>query len=245
MKKTTRLAAALFAACILTIQIPESADAGIVGYTILDSYTGGVPTGTSYPLDTYLNQYVDAGSVDASPFVLTRTTTANNYGIVFYHTSTELISGANANTYRLTSTTGAFDFTSFYLQSLEGLDLPRFGTDPNPTTVPTMTITSSAGQTQTFSARVLVMQNYLTFANPDPYLYDYMWNRVEGTHSMNWSGVDCVDLTSQYTKAHINTLVLTTADPGAAVPEPGTWAAAALLAGGAAFMRWRKRAKVA
>lgn len=32
--------------------------------------------------------------------------------------------------------------------------------------------------------------------------------------------------------------------PSTAVPEPGTWAAAALLAGGAAFMRWRKRAKV-
>ncbi|MBU3664756.1 MAG: PEP-CTERM sorting domain-containing protein [Chthoniobacterales bacterium] len=29
-----------------------------------------------------------------------------------------------------------------------------------------------------------------------------------------------------------------------AVPEPGTWAAAALLAGGAAFVRWRKGAKV-
>ena len=28
------------------------------------------------------------------------------------------------------------------------------------------------------------------------------------------------------------------------VPEPGTWPAAALLAGGAGFMRWRKRAKV-
>jgi hypothetical protein len=27
----------------------------------------------------------------------------------------------------------------------------------------------------------------------------------------------------------------------AAIPEPGTWAAAALLAGGAAFLRWRKR----
>ena len=27
----------------------------------------------------------------------------------------------------------------------------------------------------------------------------------------------------------------------APIPEPGTWAAAALLAGGAAFMRWRKR----
>jgi hypothetical protein len=31
----------------------------------------------------------------------------------------------------------------------------------------------------------------------------------------------------------------------AAIPEPGTWAAAALLASGAGFMRWRKRAKVA
>ena len=28
------------------------------------------------------------------------------------------------------------------------------------------------------------------------------------------------------------------------VPEPGTWAAAALLASGAAYMRWRKRAQV-
>jgi hypothetical protein len=36
-----------------------------------------------------------------------------------------------------------------------------------------------------------------------------------------------------------------TAAGGTAVPEPGTWAAAALLAGAAAFMRWRKRAKVA
>ena len=35
-----------------------------------------------------------------------------------------------------------------------------------------------------------------------------------------------------------------TSTAGAAVPEPGTWAAAAMLAGGAAFMRWRKRAKV-
>ena len=33
------------------------------------------------------------------------------------------------------------------------------------------------------------------------------------------------------------------AEAPAAVPEPGTWAAAALLAGGAAFMRWRKRDK--
>ena len=36
-----------------------------------------------------------------------------------------------------------------------------------------------------------------------------------------------------------------TAAGGAPIPEPGTWAAAALLVGGAAFLRWRKRAKVA
>ena len=32
-----------------------------------------------------------------------------------------------------------------------------------------------------------------------------------------------------------------TPNAGPAVPEPGTWAAAALLAGGAAFARWRRR----
>jgi hypothetical protein len=33
-------------------------------------------------------------------------------------------------------------------------------------------------------------------------------------------------------------------DPIGAVPEPGTWAAAALLIGTAGYVRWRKRAKV-
>jgi hypothetical protein len=42
-----------------------------------------------------------------------------------------------------------------------------------------------------------------------------------------------------------NVAILAGVGPSAAVPEPGTWAAAALLVGGAAFMRWRKRAKVA
>lgn len=41
------------------------------------------------------------------------------------------------------------------------------------------------------------------------------------------------------------TLQIGNAGPGPSpIPEPGTWAAAALLAGGAGFMRWRKRAKV-
>lgn len=42
-----------------------------------------------------------------------------------------------------------------------------------------------------------------------------------------------------------NDLNLTFTAAGAAVPEPGTWAAAALLLGAAAFIRWRKRARVA
>lgn len=36
-----------------------------------------------------------------------------------------------------------------------------------------------------------------------------------------------------------------TAQSAAPIPEPGTWAAAALLVGGAAFMRWRRCLKVA
>jgi hypothetical protein len=212
MKNSTRLAAALLAAFTLAAQIPASAEPA--NYTILDSYTDGVPTGTSYPLDTYLNQYVDAGSVDASPFVLTRTTTANAYGIVFFRDSTELISGANANTYRLTSTTGAFDFTSFYLQALEMLDLPEFGTDPNPTSVPTMTVTSSAGHTQTFSASVNVMPSFFF---PGSYDYTYDSFLVEGTQTLNWSGVRWVDFTTKYTKAKVTTFVLTTAAP---LPPP-------------------------
>jgi autotransporter-associated beta strand protein len=145
MKKTTRLAAALFAALTLATQIPASAEP--TNYTILDSYTGGVPTGTSYQELEYYNQYVDAGSVDASPFVIDKTT-ANSGGILFYG-STELISAANANTFRLTSTTGAFDFTSFNLQDLETNDAYASNT------IPTLTITSSAGATQTWSASAL------------------------------------------------------------------------------------------
>lgn len=33
-------------------------------------------------------------------------------------------------------------------------------------------------------------------------------------------------------------------NPNTAVPEPGTWAAAAMLLAGAGFMRWRRRAKI-
>ncbi len=54
---------------------------------------------------------------------------------------------------------------------------------------------------------------------------------VGGTSTQNFSSLladGTVGLTYTYT-------------PSSAIPEPGTWAAAALLAGGAAFARWRKR----
>jgi len=191
------------------------------GVTILDSYTNGVPTGTSYLESQFYDQYVDAGSVDASPFVLTRTTTGNYGGILFYG-STELISEGNANTFRLTSTTGAFDFTSFDLVSLEPNNIPLvfdpetefFGPDPN--AIPTLTITSSLGQTQTWSGA----------------------GGNVGVQTMNWSGVDWVDFTSQYAKAYVSSLEVT------AVPEPSTYAMAlaGLTCGGYSLIRRRNRA---
>ena len=67
-------------------------------------------------------------------------------------------------------------------------------------------------------------------------------SKRQRTKTLNWSGVDWVDFTSQYSKAQITTLVLTTADPAPApIPEPGTWAAMAIFAGGAAYAGWRRR----
>jgi MYXO-CTERM domain-containing protein len=54
-----------------------------------------------------------------------------------------------------------------------------------------------------------------------------------GTFSLAQSGND------------LNLVFTAAGGPGPSpVPEPGTWAAAALLVGGAAFMRWRRRNKV-
>ena len=48
------------------------------------------------------------------------------------------------------------------------------------------------------------------------------------THTATVVAGGTINLTYEYT-------------PAGAIPEPGTWAAAALLVGGAAFARWRKR----
>ena len=62
-----------------------------------------------------------------------------------------------------------------------------------------------------------------------------------GWLEVTWDGTDFEVLSGAYeTDPGVAILAGQGAGP-AAVPEPGTWAAAALLAGGAAFARWRKR----
>ena len=75
------------------------------------------------------------------------------------------------------------------------------------------------------------------------------------TGAYDYSGVDAVTMANfesgigaTATETELSTFGDLTVQSGsygpAAVPEPGTWAAAALLVGGAGLMRWRKRVKV-
>ena len=108
---------------------------------ILDQYTNQVPTGTSYSRLTNYTEYSDAGSVDNSPFRIDKLTN-NTGGILFYNDSTELIAEENANTFRLTSTTGNFDLNSF---NLELESNPGDG-------VPSLKLTSSTGEEITYTS---------------------------------------------------------------------------------------------
>jgi hypothetical protein len=67
----------------------------------------------------------------------------------------------------------------------------------------------------------------------------YSWPAAGTLRSTN-SGVSWADRSANFERTaafYVN------ASAPAVVPEPGTWAAAALLAGGAAFARWRRRSK--
>ncbi|MDB4314347.1 PEP-CTERM sorting domain-containing protein [Akkermansiaceae bacterium] len=189
-------------------------------YTILDEYSNRVPTGSSYSDSTQYDQYVDAGSVDASPFVIDKET-PHEGGIVFYG-STEFNSKGNANTFRLTSTTGNFDLTSLNL-----LDLEDWGAD-SATSAPTIGITSSAGQVQTYSA---VSDGSIEI---EPGEFIYFWSFSDsGIKTLNWENVEWVDFTTRYTKAKVSTLVVV------AVPEPSSMGLIAL--GALGFMASRRR----
>ena len=107
---------------------------------ILDQYTNQVPTGTSYSILTNYNEYSDAGSVDNSRFRIKKLT--NNTGGILFYGQTELIAEENANTFRLTSTTGNFDLNSF---NLELESNPGDG-------VPSLKLTSSTGEEITYTS---------------------------------------------------------------------------------------------
>lgn len=64
------------------------------------------------------------------------------------------------------------------------------------------------------------------------------------TGTLTWAGKDFETLfltEGSYVGTLSNAETVTINVGAAPIPEPGTWAAAALLAGGAAFMRWRQR----
>lgn len=209
---------------VLLFTLPSAHAAAV--FTILDQYTNRVPTGTNYQSLTSYAQYVDAGSVDASPFVINKRT-PHEGGILFYG-STELISKALSNTYRLTSTTGLFDFTSFNLQGLESsMD------EQTAFTIPKITITSSTGDSREFTATVDAFEIV-----PGEFYYSYDFSD-SGVKTMEWTDVEWVDFTTQYTKAKTSDFVLAT--DISAVPEAST--SLGLLALGAGGLLTRRRLK--
>lgn len=207
--------------CLALLACAFPAANGATTFTILDEFTDEVPTGTSYEPLTEYNQYVDAGSVDASPFVIDKTT--NHEGGILFYGSTELISGSSANTFRLTSSTGLFDFVSFEINFLE-----IYQTSSSEPTPPNITVTSSTGFTQSFFSEA---DGYDMGEGQLHYSYSFFEN---GVKELNWDDVEWVDITTQYSKAKVQNFVLVTEI--AAVPEPSSSIAmGALLALGMAI----------
>jgi hypothetical protein len=171
---------------------------GHMTYTILDDYTNRKPTGTTYVALRNYSEYIDAGSIDASPFVITKLTSFAE-GILFYG-STELNSQANENTFRLTSTAGNFDFISFNLIDLE--DFIDYG-ERTASTIPKITLTSSSGNTVSYQSSV-----YIYDYGEYEYEYEYDFDNT-GVKELNWSNVEWVDIKTQYTKAKTKDYVLT------------------------------------
>jgi hypothetical protein len=137
--------------------------------------------------------------IDTSPFVITKQT-AHVGGILFYGT-TELNSRNSENTFRLTASTGNFDFISFNLDNMEPFVIN--GTE-SATTLPRITLTASSGSTVTYEATV--DSNTHTF--PDGSTY-YMYNFMEsGVKSLNWVNVEWVDIKTQYAKAKTKDFIL-------------------------------------
>jgi autotransporter-associated beta strand protein/T5SS/PEP-CTERM-associated repeat protein len=123
-----------------------------------------------------------------------------------------------------------FNINLWSLQSLApDANGPAFNFDPNQSY--TWTILSAAGGISGFTGSSQ---------------FDINIGAINGTGGFaNALNGGSFSIAQSLNGKNLNLVFTAAGGPGAPspVPEPGTWAAAALLAGGAAFLRWRKRNK--
>jgi hypothetical protein len=138
------------------------------------------------------------------------------------------------------------------LTGLDGAGGLGFAIDNDDATPVKFSLNDSIGVTSSYSSGYESLFRYVDSVSPDFGSGSYMgfktsqnnygWLEVTWTASSDQFQI----LSGAYESTPDVAILAGAGGPGpAAVPEPGTWAAAALLVGGAAFMRWRKRAKVA
>jgi hypothetical protein len=185
----------------ITSYTATSSPGGLTG-TVSQSGDGtitvtGLTNGTGYIFTvTATNAIGTSVSSAASPFVITKQT-AHEGGILFYGT-TELNSRNSENTFRLTASTGNFDFISFNLDDME--PFANDGTE-SATTLPRITLIASSGSTVTYEATV----STVTYSGYTYYMYNFM---ESGVKLLNWNNAEWVDIKTQYAKAKTKDFIL-------------------------------------
>lgn len=112
-------------------------------------------------------------------------------------------------------------------------------------TVPVTTAENSAYYLTNLATIQSVYRMTFTFPSPvvlSPGTYGFRLSTTNNNQFNFWTG-NAVSDASFFVDSGAQLFELY-GSGGAPVPEPGTWAAAALLVGTAGFVRWRKRAKV-
>ena len=147
----------------------------------------------------------------------------------------------------LTDAGGLYVSNIFYLglSGYDGLSFANGGSYASPSK---FSLGASIGSSANWSGGFMALFQYHTSISPDFGSGSYMGFRTAqgnyGWLEVTWdSASKDFQIFSGAYEDQADVPIL--AGGPAPIPEPGTWAAAALLAGGAAFARWRKRAKVA
>lgn len=190
---------------------------GTVGSATIES-GGTIAPGNSPGTLTFTNGFTWAGG--------------GNYNWQIYNASNSLTAGLT-NTWDLINVTGGlWDITG--LSSTNKFNINLWSLSGLPETTGPAT---GFDATQNYSWMILASVGVTNAF--DSSFFNINTNAVNGTGGFTGAtGVFSLSLDGN------NDLFLNYAGAGAPVPEPGTWAAAALLAGGAAFVRWRRRRKV-